>query len=193
MTRITLWLLTCAAAVWMPAAAAAGAMRCDGRIIDAGTLQVEVLGACGEPAYRDPWAVRARNRDAYFADEEEWTYNFGSNQLLRIVRLRNGKVAQIEADGYGFDRLPQPPCDPLDIVTGLSKFRLVTACGEPATRKAAQVYAPLQSRGRVYPDLLQPVYREEWIYNFGSSYLLRIVTLENGRVSDVQNGDRGFD
>ena len=193
MTRIAFILLTLLALLRMPAAAAAGAMRCDGRIVDAGTLQAEVLAACGEPAYRDPWTVRARNRDAWFADEEEWTYNFGSNQLLRVVRLRHGKVVAIEADGYGFDRLPQPPCDPLDIVRGLSKYRLTVHCGEPARRKSAQVYTPLQARGRVYPGLLEPVYREEWIYNFGSSYLLRIVTLENGRVTDVQNGDRGYD
>lgn len=193
MTRIICWLFTGLAAAWMPGAGAAGSMRCDGRILEAGSLQLEVLEACGEPAYRDPWTVRARHRDAWVADEEEWTYNFGANQLLRIVRLRNGKVADIDVDGYGFDRRPQPPCDPLDIVPGLSKFRLVSHCGEPATRKAAQVYAPLQSRGRVHRELLQSVYREEWIYNFGSSYLLRIVTLENGRVRDVQNGNRGFD
>lgn len=198
MPRMLPILLTLACAAWMQPACAAGSIRCDGRIIQEGALEVEVLGACGEPAYRDAWVQRAAYGNVYVTDAEEWYYNFGSNQLLRVLRLRNGRLVNIDSDGYGFDNPPQPPCNPLDIVPGLSKFRLALSCGAPASRKAMSVFAPLHPGGG--PDAyygagpaVVPVYREQWVYNFGSSYLLRIVTLENGRVSDVQNGNRGFD
>lgn len=207
MTRIAAILLTLACAVWMPAAAA-GSMRCEGRIIQEGALAAEVLGACGEPVYRDPWTLQSPHTHLLVVDTEEWYYNFGSSQLLRLVKIRNGKVVDIDSDGYGYNDPPRPPCDPLDIVPGLSKFRLILRCGDPVTRKSQSVLAPLNPRGGTdpfygsvdpgadrypYNGYLVPVFREEWVYNFGSRYLMRIVTLEDGRVSDVQNGNRGFD
>lgn len=191
MTRICCLLTTALIATWMPTMAlAAGSMRCGSRIVNDGMRDIEVLGACGEPDFRD---VQTPSAD-WIGDRQEWTYNFGSSQLLRIVRLRNGKVTDIDSDGYGFDGVPQPPCNPLDIVPGLSKFRLSLRCGAPATRRSMSLLVPLrETQAASSPQHVVPLVREEWVYNFGSSFLLRIVTLENGRVSDVRNGDRGFD
>ena len=33
---------------------------------------------------------------------EEWTYNLGPHQLMRVVRLENGYVAEIKQLGYGY-------------------------------------------------------------------------------------------
>ena len=33
---------------------------------------------------------------------EEWTYNLGPHQLIRVVRLENGYVADIKRLGYGY-------------------------------------------------------------------------------------------
>jgi hypothetical protein len=33
---------------------------------------------------------------------EEWTYNFGPHQLIRVVRLENGVVAEVKMLGYGY-------------------------------------------------------------------------------------------
>ncbi|HVT37231.1 MAG TPA: DUF2845 domain-containing protein [Nevskiaceae bacterium] len=177
-------------------AQAAGALRCDGGIISEGDRVADLLGACGEPAYRDSWYAPTRNPHLLNPDTEEWYYNFGANQLLRVVRVRGGHVGNIGSDGYGFDQAPQPPCDTGDIVPGMSKFRLLLTCGPPVTQEARTVLRALDPddpydlhhRGEV-----TPVYREEWVYNFGGNALMRIVTLENGRVTDVENGRRGFD
>ena len=168
-----------------PGPARADSMRCGDHIVGDEATAAEVLGTCGPPAYRDAW------HGSDF-DEEVWTYNFGSNQLLQAVHLRAGKVSRIDSDGYGFEPEPPRACHPIDLVDGLSKYRLVTLCGPPLTRESYGTLRPLRRRdGRIVNGSLLPVYREKWVYDFGPQYLLQIVTLENGRVTDVESGARG--
>ena len=72
-----------------------------------------MLRYCGEPAsVQTRLAQRAFvTRDSRYiyvpglAEDvwvEDWTYNFGRNQLMRIVRLENGFVADIKNLGYGY-------------------------------------------------------------------------------------------
>jgi hypothetical protein len=191
----------CLATLWVPRADASGAMRCGSRIVSEGMQAAEVLGRCGEPAYRDVLSDAGRGGRGWISDQEQWYYNFGPSQLLRVVTLRNGTVDSIGEDGYGYAETPDGHCAPEEIRAGLSKLRLLLRCGEPLTRRAEGLLRPLnpnlvyRSDLRAYgPDTaVGEVYREEWVYNFGSSHFLRVVTLENGRVVDVANGDRGFD
>lgn len=183
--------LCVSALLWSATGHAAGSLRCGARIVQEGQRSGELLAHCGEPDYRDAWGG-----GGWGADVEEWYYNFGPSQLLRIVRLRNGRIASIEADGYGYHQDSAWRCTPGGLVPGLSKFRLLRLCGEPMSRRSLSVLRPVDPERYGYPpgygQMMTPVFREEWIYNFGSSYLLRIVTLENGRVVEVDNGSRGF-
>lgn len=183
-----------AAALARPAAAGES-MRCGDRLVAAGALAAEVLGACGEPAYRDRWLFPHPVHHGAVADVEEWYYNFGPNQLLRILRFRDGRLAEISADGYGWADPPARRCEPGAIVEGLSKFRLLLLCGEPATRESLSLLRPLRDRrtGAIVPGYHEPVYEERWVYDLGARYLLRLVTLEDGRVVDVDSGARGSD
>lgn len=179
------------------AAEAQGALRCGSRLVREDMLAAQVLATCGEPAYRDVWAVPGQYAPGYLAPQEEWTYNFGSSQLLRIVRFRNGRVEHIDSEGYGFPVGGPGRCS-AGIGIGWSEYRLLARCGEPLTRQADQRLVPLQRQGEPWRDAygqvaLTPVFREEWIYNFGARHLLRVVTLDNGRVSEVRSEGRGFD
>lgn len=183
-------------------ASAGDSMRCGSRLVAVEARAAEILGACGEPSYRDVWSFDNPRGGGWIADTEEWTYNFGPNQLIRILRLRNGRLVDIETDGYGFSEPAHSSCPPISVIEGLSKYRLLSMCGEPLTRRASSALRPLDSDSRVArgysrhwreDQFVVPVYREEWVYNFGAHYLMREVTLENGRVVDVQNADRGFD
>lgn len=187
-------LLMLATALCLPASAG-DSMRCGDRIVATGAMPAEVLGACGPPAYRDPWVFQHPVHHGAVADVEEWYYNFGPNQLLRILRFRHGRLAEIGADGYGYAEPPARRCEPGAIVEGLSKFRLLLLCGAPATREALSLLRPLRDRrtGAIVPGYEEPVYGERWVYDFGSRYLLRLVTLEDGRVVDVDSGARGSD
>ncbi|MGH8444142.1 MAG: DUF2845 domain-containing protein, partial [Solimonas sp.] len=104
----------------------------------------------------------------------------------------------ITAEGYGFADDGPGDCAQGGMSRGMSKYRLVAQCGEPLTRAADIVQAPVDRYQRVYDPRYQynsweTVYREEWVYNFGSSRFMRIVHLDNGRVTDIEFGARGSD
>ena len=181
-------------------AGATDSMRCGSRIVSVEARAAEVLAACGEPSFRDVYSVPGPGVAGEIADSEQWTYNFGRNQLLHVLRLRSGRLVDIRTEGYGFPVSASRRCDSNSIVDGLSKYRLLASCGEPLTRRTLGYVVALQprhrrsyggfstSRGHVPVE----VFREEWVYNFGPNQFLRIVMLDDGVVSEVQNGDRGF-
>jgi hypothetical protein len=89
----------------------AHAFRCGTRIITRGDHADKILRFCGEPV-----SVQTRiSQRGYVSDFgrvfpgvveevviEEWTYNLGPHQLIRVVRLENGLVADIKHLGYGY-------------------------------------------------------------------------------------------
>lgn len=93
------------------AAAPAHAFRCGTRIITRGDPAEKMLRFCGEPA-----SVQTRVQTRSYVTDlgrvfpgvveevliEEWTYNLGPHQLMRVVRLENGLVADIKHLGYGY-------------------------------------------------------------------------------------------
>lgn len=187
--------------VLLPQPALAGAsIRCGSKLVSEGMLSAELLAICGEPDFRDVWAPPGGTVLGYVAPTEEWTYNLGSSQLLRVLRIRNGRIDRIATEGYGFAARGRTKCSMGDITVGDSKYRLLQQCGEPLTRTADYVLHadPHHDRRwrsdlRDYGNSGAPVFREEWVYNFGGNQLMRIVRLENGRVTDVETGRRGFD
>jgi hypothetical protein len=100
-----------ATALLMAVVAPAHAFRCGTRIITRGDPAEKILRFCGEPT-----SVQTRLSQRAFVDRfgrafptlvediviEEWTFNLGPHQLMRVVRLENGYVAEIKYLGYGF-------------------------------------------------------------------------------------------
>jgi len=89
----------------------AHAFRCGTRIITRGDHADKILRFCGEPV-----SVQTRIATRSYVSDfgrvypgvveevviEEWTYNLGSQRLIRVVRLENGFVADIKHLGYGY-------------------------------------------------------------------------------------------
>lgn len=101
----------CLAAALLSLSAPAHAMRCGHRLISEGDASVKLLRHCGEPlSVRSYHAQRflvghfGRIHPGYVEEVlvEEWTYNFGPRRLMRVVRIENGLVTDIEHLGYGF-------------------------------------------------------------------------------------------
>lgn len=182
-------------------AAATDSMRCGSRIVSVEARAADVLAACGEPAFRDIHSHPGLAVPGELSDVEQWTYNFGRNRLLHVLRLRNGHLVDIRTDGYGFAPGATPRCDPGVLVDGLSKYRLVASCGQPLTRRTIGHVTTLKPRHRhrlggistTHGHYAADVFREEWVYNFGSRHFLKVLTLEDGVVADVRNGAHGSD
>jgi hypothetical protein len=81
--------------------------QCSDQIISVGDSAPEVMAKCGKPAWQDKREeiIREQLDDNTVRKVsvivEDWTYNFGPNQFLRIFTFRNGKVTDVRTGGYG--------------------------------------------------------------------------------------------
>lgn len=105
---ISLFLVLC----WFPFGNAY-ALRCNHQLIRVNDYKAEVIYNCGEPDYID---VRYINEGTRLRDPnrtlelsryretvvEEWTYNFGSTKLMRLLLFENGVLKEIRTLGYGY-------------------------------------------------------------------------------------------
>lgn len=191
-----------AAVSWSWSARARDTLRCGARLVSVGQSEGEVEARCGPPSFRDVETYALPRNRGYAADVEVWTYNFGPNRLLRLLRFRDGELAGIRSAGYGFSGKPQDHCQPQAITVGMSKYALLFHCGEPVQKSAANRLLPVFPNGPVQrlPDGVyaaiggypRQVYREHWTYNFGPDRFQREVTLDDGVVTDVEAGERGY-
>ena len=163
--------------VYAGAACADDNMQCPNGIASAGMVADEIIAACGEPSLRERVGATLPGADY----DEEWLYNFGPRKLLRILRLRAGRLVVIEDDGFGFNEMPKLSCDFYSLHERMSKFRLLFSCGKPGSRETVAAYRSIEGSAAV-----QPILRERWHYNAASGERVRTVTLENGRIVNVE-------
>jgi hypothetical protein len=64
---------------------------------------------------------------------------------------------------------------------GESTAQLLLACGDPMLRQTITTARRRSATAKV---------EEQWTYNFGPGTLLQIVTLEGGRISKIEDGER---
>jgi hypothetical protein len=74
----------------------------NGRNISLGDRKLEVLVKCGEPVeIADGSGRNAAGGRSTSAENDEWTYNFGPERLVYIVKFRQGRVYDVRTGGYG--------------------------------------------------------------------------------------------
>ncbi len=166
----------------MPWAEPARALRCDGGFVENGDSRFEVKRACGEPSYVD------RPSSGVVGEMQEWYYNRGPQQFIRILFFRDGDLVNDTTGGYGFNERATSGCSPYAIGRGMSKFELLTRCGEPEHRESR--WAVPRRHGYWYRGGGSRI--DEWVYNFGPNQFIRHVRIVDGRVRDVEIGDRGY-
>jgi hypothetical protein len=157
----------------------------------------DVVAACGEPSFRDSWGmVSAIPQPNVIAPVEEWYYNPGPNGEIKVLRLVNGRVNGTTQDGAGFDtRQAALPCDASTLAPGVSKYRVISACGEPVSRDAYVVDPKAEAPGAVtfskgnalidgdVKNGKVAVYREQLAFNIDGG--VKNVTVQNGHVLNV--------
>ncbi len=85
----------------------ADSFSCEGGIVSTDDRSTDVLAKCGPPDFRDSHQEEVVQRfgdtkQKVYINVEEWTYNLGPNQFMRIVVLKNGRIAEIRTGTYGY-------------------------------------------------------------------------------------------
>jgi hypothetical protein len=203
LSRAVAALLACAA---LPARA--DSLRCDGGIVQVGDSKLDLLAKCGRPSLSEDGAREAGTFDARngvarraFVPVDVWTYDFGRNRFVQLVRLVKGKVAAIERGGYGYaDEQPwrgrprKSTCDPAALSEGKLTLEILSRCGEPAVKDEWEEETAIVRAADGDAVLVNAVVRTValWTYDFGPNQLVRFVRLEDGKVTRVETGSYGY-
>lgn len=186
---IVIWLLM-GCALLAASQVQASSLRCNGNLISRDDLRAELRAACGEPDMIVPVSHMGVAGAQLLPYEELWYYNEGPRRLIREVRLRDARVVRIATRGHGFDPDLPGPCGYMDFEIGMTRLELLARCGEPSDRNLRVMrhnYDPRRPRlGST------AVLEEAWIYNFGPRRFIRVLTLVDGRVREVDSGGRGY-
>jgi hypothetical protein len=108
---------------------------------------------------------------------EEWVYNFGPSKFIRILRFRNGLLSEVKTGGYGVSsEMPTDfGCERTIVSPGETKWEVRIKCGEPTSASADRSWRE----------------KEMWVYNLGSTRLIRIFRFQEGRLTQVETGGYG--
>ncbi len=199
MKRTILFLIFFAPIVVMTHNAYASSINCAGGIVSVGDSRVDLLAKCGEPDHKESHeeAISERLdpgvRQKTYVTVEDWTYNYGPTQFMRIVTLRNGKVAHVRTGNYGYRKDAQPAphdCSEQIISRGDRATDVLAKCGEPTWKDAHQE----EFKERLDTGLFRTavVNVEEWTYNLGPNRFVRILTFRHGKLVDIRTGGYGY-
>ena len=84
-------------------------------------------------------------------------------------------------------------CGSRIITRGDHADKILHYCGEPASVQTRIVQMPFVTDDwRRYRGSIEEVLVEEWTYNFGPRYLMRVVRLENGFVAEIRSLGYGY-
>ncbi len=201
---------TAAALVLVLAAPAARAdsINCPGGIVQTGDSKLDLLAKCGRPSLvedqqreRSSFDVQNGVARRVVAPVDVWTYDFGRNRFMQLVRIVRGRIVSIERGGYGYaDEAPwrgrpkKATCDPAALAEGKLALEILSLCGEPTVKDEweEEVAAVRQVDG--VPVRADSVYRTIaiWTYDFGPNVFVRYVQIEDGRVTRVHTGSYGY-
>lgn len=156
-------------------------LACEEPAVSIGQTKEEVKIKCGEPAWvekrkgdltaeRHPQERRHSSRQI-----EEWYYNLGPQQFIRILQFENGRLARIETGEYGWTPggAADYGCERAVLPSGTTKVEVRVRCGKPSSiHKKEDPY-------------------ETWLYNLGPSRFMRLFQFKSGRLVDIKTGDYG--
>jgi hypothetical protein len=175
------------------AAVHADTLRCGSRVVNMGDRDIAVRDRCGDPYFTEQsyaLDIRGANSPLEVQDEivyDVWYYNFGPRQLMQRMLFRDGRLARMEALGYGVNAIGQD-CNLDTMRSGTPAGEVMAHCGEPISRNATN-RSVVRRDGNGHERFTQ-LRHEEWIYDLGDGRLLRVLSIDNGRLTDVSSERR---
>jgi hypothetical protein len=183
--------------VLLPSALVAAEYRCADKIISVGDTSDSLFMKCGEPDWNQSHAeeiIETIDKDTkrrIIITVDEWTYNLGPDRFMRIFKLRDGKVVDVQSGDYGSvkGQANKSQCSDRIVSVGDSAADVTARCGEPVWKNKREEVI----REWLDDDTLRKVSGtvEDWTYNFGPNRFVRIFTFRNGKVIDVRTGGYG--
>lgn len=178
----------------------AATLDCGSRTVSVGDSRIDLLMTCGEPNAKESHqeeivdTIDGSSKQKTIIIVEEWTYNFGPSQFLRILTLKNGKITDIRFGDYGYSRdsKPEKPEFSDRIVSlGDSRSDVIAKWGDPAWKETRQ--EEFKDKLAAGQERKTIVTTEEWTYNFGPNRLVRILTFKNSKLVDIRTGGYGYE
>jgi Protein of unknown function (DUF2845) len=89
-------------------------LSCKGGIVSVGDSRIDLVTKCGEPDWKDSHTEEISEwldkdtKTKLIVTVDEWTYNFGPSQLIRIVTMKNGRISDIRTGNYGYIKSTKP-------------------------------------------------------------------------------------
>ncbi len=175
----------------------AWAWRCTHGLISEHDSKLEVLKKCGEPDWKDYWHEEIIiGPDTDFEQRlasvnERWVYNPGPQTFMRFLTFNGSQLVSIETGHRGFiASTPAQRCQINRLRLGAHESMVVQQCGEPDLKERR--YATLTRK--IFPGGRQQITIpiDEWTYNLGATYFVRILTFKNNQLIKIGTGDRGF-
>jgi len=178
--------------------AAADSLICNGKIVSTGDTKTDVLMKCGDPAGRDSREevivekLDETTKQKITVAIDEWTYNLGAENLVRVLTFRDGRLSEIRTTGYGAaeSRKPAASCDEQYPARGSTKAEVLLKCGEPAGKDSRKeelleaIDADTKKKTVITID--------EWTYNFGPNKFIRTFEFRNNQLTEIKTGGYGY-
>ena len=179
-------------------------LPCNGQTVNIGETMKEVTAKCGEAVLKDQRTITVEEITTEGSGTlitttttttsttiDEWTYDFGPEELVQSYSFKKGKLKEINSKGYGAVRdISMEACrNGAALAIGDSIIETYLKCGEPLAREKLQSKVIESDYGMTRRRIFVPVV--EWTYRYGRNAPGYTVTFENGVAVNIRTREFG--
>jgi hypothetical protein len=177
-------------------------LPCKGQTVNIGETMNEVTAKCGEAAFKEQRTVTVEETTTEGTGAtaktttttttiDEWTYDFGPEELIQSYRFEKGILKDISSRGFGptHDFTIDPCRNGAALTVGDSTVETYVKCGEPIAKEKLKNKVIESEYGVIKRRTTVPVV--EWTYRYGRDLPGYTITFENGVAVDIRTREFG--
>jgi hypothetical protein len=177
---------------------------CEGQTVNIGETMKEVTAKCGEAALKEQRTITVEEITTEGTGTaatttttktttiiDEWTYDFGPEEVVQSYRFAKGKLKEISNKGFGavHDNSIDTCRNGEALAVGDSTVDTYLKCGEPIARENRKNKFIESDDGVTKRRTTVPVV--EWTYRYGRNAPGYTVTFENGVAVNIRTREFG--
>lgn len=178
--------------------ATASSFRCPGGIVTDGDAKYDVLSRCRQPFLSDSSEKEVIRRVSptewrkYQVKTETWLYNYGPQNLMRLMVFENERLMEIRSLGYGYKDgdIGRYVGDVSKLTTEMSSVEVLMHWGKPSYRSDRREERIQKVDENNFMKSYVTV--SEWIYNLGQNRITKTLIFENGELMEIKDGNYGM-